>query len=69
MPYVIAINQFVSDTAKEIEALENWCQENGHPMSLSTVWADGGKGAIDLANKVVELCEKENNYAPLYRCR
>ena len=35
-------------------------------MSLSTVWADGGKGAIDLANKVVELCEKENTYAPLY---
>lgn len=66
LPYVIAINQFVSDTEKEIEALENWCQENGHPMSLSTVWADGGKGAIDLANKVVELCEKENNYAPLY---
>ncbi|NME45244.1 formate--tetrahydrofolate ligase [Faecalicoccus pleomorphus] len=66
LPYVVAINQFVSDTDKEIEALENWCKENGHPMSLSTVWADGGKGAIDLANKVVELCEKENTYAPLY---
>lgn len=66
LPYVVAINQFVSDTDKEIEALENWCKENGYPMSLSTVWADGGKGAIDLANKVVELCEKENTYAPLY---
>lgn len=66
LPYVVAINQFVSDTDKEIEALESWCKENGHPMSLSTVWADGGKGAIDLANKVVELCEKENTYAPLY---
>lgn len=66
LPYVIAINQFVSDTDREIEALENWCQEHGHPMSLSTVWANGGKGAIDLAEKVVALCEKENHYAPLY---
>ena len=66
LPYVVAINQFVSDTDNEIQALENWCQENGHPMSLSTVWANGGKGAIDLAHKVVELCEQENHYAPLY---
>lgn len=66
LPYVVAINQFVSDTDNEIQALENWCQENGHPMSLSTVWANGGKGAIDLAHKVVELCEQENRYAPLY---
>ena len=66
LPYVIAINQFVSDTNREIEALENWCQGHGHPMSLSTVWANGGKGAIDLAEKVVALCEKENHYAPLY---
>lgn len=66
LPYVIAINQFVSDTDREIEALESWCQGHGHPMSLSTVWANGGKGAIDLAEKVVALCEKENHYAPLY---
>ena len=66
LPYVIAINQFVSDTDREIEALENWCQGHGHPMSLSTVWANGGKGAIDLAENVVALCEKENHYAPLY---
>ncbi len=35
-------------------------------MSLSQVWAKGGEGAIDLANKVVALCDQENNYAPLY---
>lgn len=66
LPYIVAINQFVSDTEAEIVALENWCQENGHPMSLSTVWADGGKGALDLAQKVVALCDEENHYAPLY---
>ena len=66
LPYVVAINQFVSDTPKEIEALENWCKENGHPMSLSQVWAKGGEGALDLAQKVIDLCEQENTYAPLY---
>lgn len=66
LPYVVAINQFITDTPKEIEALENWCEEHGHPMSLSQVWAKGGEGALDLAQKVVDLCEKPNTYAPLY---
>lgn len=35
-------------------------------MSLSQVWAKGGEGAIDLAQKVVSLCDQENNFAPLY---
>lgn len=66
LPYIVAINEFATDTEKEIEALENWCQENGHPMSLSQVWAKGGQGALDLAQKVIDLCDQENNYAPLY---
>ncbi|MBB5182471.1 formate--tetrahydrofolate ligase [Catenisphaera adipataccumulans] len=66
LPYVIAINQFATDTEKEIAALENWCKENGHPMSLSQVWAKGGEGALDLADQVMALCDQENHYAPLY---
>ena len=66
LPYVVAINQFDSDTDAEIEALSKWCEENGHPLSLSQVWAKGSEGAIDLAQRVVDLCEKENNFAPLY---
>lgn len=66
LPYVVAINQFESDTPAEIEALENWCVEHGHPMSLSQVWAKGGKGALDLAQKVVALCEQSNNFKVLY---
>ena len=66
LPYIVAINQFDSDTDAEIEALENWCRENGHPLSLSQVWAKGGKGALDLAEKVVELTNQPNSYAPLY---
>lgn len=66
LPYIVAINEFATDTAAEVEALQNWCKENGHPMSLSQVWAKGGEGAIDLAKQLVELCDSENNYAPLY---
>ena len=66
VPYIVAINQFITDTDAEIEALEKWCEENGHPLSLSQVWAKGGQGALDLAEKVVQLTEAENHYAPLY---
>ncbi len=66
LPYIVAINQFITDTPAEIEALENWCETNNHPMSLSEVWAKGGEGALDLAQKVVDLVEQPNTYAPLY---
>lgn len=66
LPYIVAINQFDSDSPKEIEALENWCKENDHPMSLSQVWAKGGEGALDLAQQVIALCDQPNTYAPLY---
>lgn len=66
LPYIVAINEFSSDTPAEVEALEKWCDENGHPLSLSQVWAKGGEGALDLAEKVVKLCDEPNTYAPLY---
>ena len=66
LPYIIAINEFATDTPSEVEALQNWCKEHGHAMSLSQVWAKGGDGAIDLANQLVELCDQPNSYAPLY---
>lgn len=66
LPYIVAINEFASDTPAEVTALQNWCTAHHHPMSLSQVWAKGGQGAIDLAKQVVELCDQENNYAPIY---
>lgn len=66
LPYIVAINEFATDTPAEVEALENWCKEHNHPMSLSQVWAKGGEGALDLAQQLVELCDQENNYAPIY---
>lgn len=66
LPYIVAINEFASDTQAEVEALQNWCKENNHPMSLSQVWAKGGEGALDLANQLVDICETSNDFAPLY---
>lgn len=66
LPYIIAINEFASDTQNEVEALENWCKQNQHPMSLSQVWAKGGEGAIDLAKQIVEICEKDNDFNYIY---
>lgn len=66
LPYIVAINEFATDTQAEVQALEHWCDRNQHPMSLSQVWAKGGEGALDLADKVAQLCEQENTYAPIY---
>ncbi|MCR5114040.1 MAG: formate--tetrahydrofolate ligase [Acholeplasmatales bacterium] len=61
LPYVVAINRFSSDTEAELKALEDWSVENGHPVSLSEVWAKGGEGAVDLAKKVIAEIENNKN--------
>ncbi len=66
VPYVVAINKFAKDTPNEVEALLNWCKENNHPVAQADGWANGGDGMVDLANIVVEKCEEENHFAPIY---
>ena len=66
LPFVVAINKFSKDTKEEVDALINWCNKNNYPVEEADGWAQGGKGMIDLANKVVEICEEENNYKPIY---
>ncbi|ERJ12569.1 formate--tetrahydrofolate ligase [Haloplasma contractile] len=68
LPYVVAINRFMHDTEAELEALDNWCKENNHPVELAEVWEHGGNGGINLAKRVVGLIDdnEPNNYAPLY---
>lgn len=56
---VVAINKFVSDTDAEIEFLANKLKEAGVELSLAEVWAKGGEGAIDLAEKVVKIAQEE----------
>ena len=69
LPYVVAINRFGSDTEKEIEALANWSKENNHPVALSEVFAKGGEGGIELANKLleeIELHDGKDTFKPIY---
>ena len=56
---IVAINKYVDDSEKEIEFLRNKLEENNVEMSLVESWEHGGKGTIDLAEKVVNLCKKE----------
>ena len=62
---IVAINKYNHDTEKEIEFLRNKLQENGIELSLVESWGKGGKGATDLAEKIVKLTENETklNYA------
>jgi len=61
LPCVVAINKFYSDTEKEINYLLNYCQEKGYEVELCEGFAKGGEGAISLAKKVIELCERDNS--------
>ena len=66
LPCVVAINRFPTDTDAEIELVEKKCKELGVNVKLSTVWADGGNGGIELAKEVVRLCEEPNNFSFSY---
>lgn len=67
LPFVVAINRFITDTNKEIQALTAFCEEKEYPVSLTEVWEKGGDGGIDLAHKVLEVIENtKSTYTPLY---
>ncbi|MED3563108.1 formate--tetrahydrofolate ligase, partial [Bacillus xiapuensis] len=67
VPAVVAINKFPTDTDAEIELLREKCAVNGVDVVLAEVFTKGGDGGIELAQKVVDICEtKESHYAPLY---
>ncbi len=66
LPCVVAVNRFPTDTDAEIELVISKCAELGVKAILSTVWADGGNGAIELAKEVVKLCDQPNDFAFSY---
>lgn len=66
LPCVVAINRFPTDTDAEIRAVIEKCKAAGVNVRLSTVWADGGKGGVELAEEVVRLCEKKNDFTFAY---
>lgn len=66
LPSVVAINRFPTDTDKEIDLIIKKCKELGVNVVLSTVWADGGNGGIELAKEVVRLCDTPNDFTYSY---
>ncbi len=66
VPVVVAINRFYADTEAELKYIEDFCRENGADFALAEVFAKGGDGGKELAQKVVEACEKPSDYAPIY---
>ncbi|TPR16787.1 formate--tetrahydrofolate ligase [Apilactobacillus timberlakei] len=65
-PVVVAINKFTGDTINEMKALNQYIKDQGVKAINTDVWTKGGKGAIDLANELVEACDEQHNFKPLY---
>ena len=57
LPLVVAINKFVTDTDEQIDMIEKFCNERGVEVSLCEVWAKGGEGGVDLAEKVLKAID------------
>ncbi|WP_172613685.1 MULTISPECIES: formate--tetrahydrofolate ligase [unclassified Neomoorella] len=67
VPAVVAINAFPTDTEAELNLLYDLCNKAGAEVALSEVWAKGGAGGIELAQKVLKTIEtKPSNFHPLY---
>ena len=62
LPCVVAVNRFPTDTDAEVELVIEKCRELGVNVRLSTVWAEGGKGGVELAKEVVRLCEQPSDF-------
>jgi formate--tetrahydrofolate ligase len=66
MPCVVSINHFIHDTEAEHALLRDKLSKLGVPVVLARHWADGGKGAAEVAREVVKLCEMPNNFSFVY---
>ena len=66
LPAVVAINKFPLDTEAELQAVYDACQKRGVDVVISDVWANGGAGGKELAEKVVELADGDNHFQFVY---
>lgn len=66
VPVVVAINHFYADTDAEIAFVEEFCKEKGADFAVTKCFAEGGEGGKVLAEKVVEACDKDNDFHYLY---
>jgi formate--tetrahydrofolate ligase len=68
LPVVVAINAFSGDSDAEVQVIGDACAQLGVRVARSDHWARGGQGAIELAEAVVEMSEREeSHFKPLYK--
>lgn len=66
VPVVVAINHFYADTDREIEYVKSFCESKGADFAVTKCFAQGGKGSVELAEKVINACEQDNSFHQLY---
>lgn len=67
VPVVVGINKFISDTDEEITTLRKLCEDYGVEVALNNCWAEGGKGGVEMGEKVLKLLQQPKTpYKPLY---
>lgn len=63
---MVVLNKYETDYDDEVMAVQNYCQDFGVCFSVCTSYRDGSNGAIDVANKAIELLQNNNNFKYLY---
>ncbi len=66
VPVVVCINHFYTDTEEELQLITEAVESMGERAAVSRHWEEGGKGAAELAQKVIEACEEERKFSFLY---
>jgi methylenetetrahydrofolate dehydrogenase (NADP+)/methenyltetrahydrofolate cyclohydrolase/formyltetrahydrofolate synthetase/formate--tetrahydrofolate ligase len=67
VPVVVAVNNFSSDTAEEVKMVRKAAEAAGAEAAVPAKhWAEGGKGAVELAEAVIAACQKPSNFKFLY---
>ena len=67
VPVVVAVNKFATDTDAELNQVIDLCKADDADAYISDGWAKGSKGVIDLAHAVVDACDQESDFKPLYQ--
>ena len=63
---IVAINKYNTDTEKELEYVQEELTKQNIESSIVESWAKGGEGAIDISNKIIQMCEKKDNFKYIY---
>ena len=66
VPVVVAINHFYADSEAEIQFIKDFCAEKGVEAAVTKCFSEGGAGGCELAQKVVDACERTNDFKPIY---